>query len=123
MTSIKTLAASLFLLCFVGSGCQEDADALNNSCAPTARSVKQAKDQVGTVFFNTTEQRYAIISAIPGTFDSQDVGFVCNLPNNLQQDGQKVVFSGTYRTYTGNAPFGPVGTTYYYLDLRQVEAQ
>lgn len=123
MTSIKTLAACLFLLCFVGSGCQEDADALNNSCAPTARSVKQAKDLDGIVYFNNTEQRYTIAHWIPGTIDAQDVGFVCALPENLRQDGQKVVFSGTYRTYTGNAPFGPVGTTYYYLDLRQVEAQ
>lgn len=117
------LAAGLCLLCFAGSGCQDDADALNYSCAPDAPSVKQAKDLVGIVYFYEAEQRYAIVHGIPGTYDSRDVGFVCTLPKNLQQDGQKVVFSGTYRAYTGNSPFGPVGSTYYYLDLRQVESQ
>jgi hypothetical protein len=107
----------------MGSSCQDDADALSYSCAPNAPSVKQANDLDGIVYFNNTEQRYAIVHWIPGTIDSQDVGFVCTLPENLQQDGQRVVFSGTYRAYTGNAPSGPVGQTYYYLDLRQVEAE
>ena len=124
MPSIRTLAAGLCLLGCAGSGCQKDADTLTTySCFTDAPLVKPAKNLVGIVFFDDTEQHYAIARTIPGTYDSEDVGFVCALPKSLQQDGKQVVFTGTYRAYTGTSRPILGGQTYYYLDLTQVEAQ
>ncbi|AMJ65811.1 hypothetical protein AXW84_10505 [Hymenobacter sp. PAMC 26628] len=108
------------------SGCKKDQDAQGpyGTCAPQTQSVKSATDVEGTVQFDTAVQQYVIYRAVPGTYDSMDIGVVCStLPADLQVANAPVRFSGTYRDY-GNAPqAGPAGRTYYYLELTKVTAR
>jgi len=111
------------------SGCQKEevqkeetwkGDA--QSCFATAAVVGKADRYKGRVLFVPQEQRYAIVYSVPGTYDSQIYGVVCNLPEELRQEEKIVRFSGTYRAYNGPAKPYMGGQSYEYLDLKSVEA-
>ena len=113
------------LLLSVGA-CKKDADStLTNSglCAPTSSYALPAVDLEGVVNLNQTLQQYVISRAIPGTYDSVDIGVVCgDLPADFKAAGTRVRFSGIYRGYGQNPapPAAPVGTTYYYLEVATI---
>ncbi|MGI4886709.1 MAG: hypothetical protein ACRYFR_17270 [Janthinobacterium lividum] len=113
-------------LLLAASGCKKDQDAQgpNGTCATQSAAVKTAVDLDGTVQFDAAVQQYVIYRAVPGTYDSVDLGVVCGpLPAGLQVAGAPVRFSGTYREY-GNPPrLGPVGQAYFYLELTKVTAR
>ncbi|GAA3989144.1 hypothetical protein [Hymenobacter antarcticus] len=90
----------------------------SESCAPDKQGVKAVANVEGTIGFNSSLQQYFIRRAIPGTIDSVDFGLLCGaVPANLQVVGTTVLFSGTYKPYDKQPPFGPAGQTYYYLGL------
>jgi hypothetical protein len=121
-----TACCLLGALLLGASGCKKDQDAQgpNGACAAQGLAVKTVVDLDGTVRFDAAVQQYVIYRAVPGTYDSVEVGVVCGaLPANLQVANTRVRFSGTYRAY-GNPPqAGPVGSTYYYLELTKVTAR
>ena len=101
-------------------GCAKDAD-LAVSCAPTSSYAKQVADLEGTIRLDQALQQYVVWRAIPGTYDSVDVGVVCgDLPTNFKTVGTKVRFSGIYRGHGQPAPASPAGTTYYYLEISKI---
>lgn len=116
----------LSALLLAASGCKKDQDAQgpDGTCAAQGQPVKTVTDVEGTVRFDAAVQQYVIYRAQPGTYDSVDLGVVCGaLPAGLQVAGAPVRFSGTYREY-GNPPrLGPVGQTYFYLELTKVTAR
>lgn len=65
-------------------------------CSDAGKFVKKVKSVTGSVLFDSTRQQYAIRRGIPGTYDSVDVGYLCNLPEEFRQTGLKVEFSGSY---------------------------
>lgn len=91
----------------------------SEDCRP-GQVIKTVKDQNGTVRFNARENRYAIYVSIPITYDSQDLGFVCHLPDSLRKEGLSIIFDGKYHTYEKDRlpPLG--GQVYYYLTLDKV---
>ena len=93
------------------------------TCDPASKTVRTVTDVAGVVYQDKPSQRYRIHAAQAGTVDVVDVGVVCGtLPSELQKDGTKVVFSGTYKEY-GTPPSAPAGTTFYNLELTKVAAQ
>jgi hypothetical protein len=83
--------------------------------------VKSVRDAKGVVSFNSVEQVYVVAVHHEGTIDSEDIGFVCNLPEEYQHDGFRVRFSGSYYEYDekyGRPAVG--GQTYYYLELLNI---
>ncbi|MFD1470128.1 hypothetical protein ACFQ48_18005 [Hymenobacter caeli] len=110
----------------LAAGCKKDQDAQGpyGTCAPQSQTVKTVADVVGTVRFDAAVQQYLIYRAVPGTYDSVDLGVVCGaLPAALQVAGTQVLFSGTYRAYSNPPRMGPVGQDYYYLELTKVVAR
>ncbi len=79
--------------------------------------IKSVKAQTGTIYYHPVENQYALYVSIPGTFDSQDVGFICDKLDTLKKDGLKVNFSGNYFSYKKDRvpPIG--GQKYYFLDI------
>lgn len=73
----------------------------------------------GSIHYNTEEKAFGINVTIPNTIDSEDFGFVCELAENLKQNGTTVIFSGDYRDYGKQAPLG--GQEYYYLTISKIE--
>ncbi|SNR29201.1 MULTISPECIES: hypothetical protein [Hymenobacter] len=112
--------AGLLLLSF--TSCQKDTIRDDNSVCASTSTVRKVTDLAGIIQFNQTEQRFAISRYVPGTIDAVDIGIVCELPKNLQQEGVRVQFSGTYREYTGKAKPQIGGQKYYYLELTEVKA-
>jgi hypothetical protein len=90
----------------------------SESCAPDKKVLKVVTDVEGTIGFEATSQQYFIRRAIPGTYDSVDIGMLCgNVPEGLRAAGSKVLFSGTYKEYGQPTPYGPAGRTFYYLEV------
>ncbi len=107
-------------------GCKKDQDAQGpyGTCAPQSQALKTVTDVEGTVRFDAVVQQYLIYRAVPGSYDSVDLGVVCGaLPAALQVANKPVLFSGTYRAYN-NPPKSPLGgQAYYYLELTKVVAR
>ncbi|TVT40115.1 hypothetical protein FNT36_11490 [Hymenobacter setariae] len=107
------------------SSCTKDADPgvelPSVPCALTSSYAKPIADLEGLIRFDQVLQQYVVWRAIPGTYDSVDIGVVCgDLPSYLKTAGTKVRFSGIYRGQGQPAPSSPAGTTYYYLELSKI---
>ncbi len=85
------------------------------ACGNENRVVKRVMRETGTVNYIARLNKYAIVVYVPDTFDSHDVGLVCNLPAEVQVNGLKVTFDGIYREYDQKNPAIAGGETYYYL--------
>jgi hypothetical protein len=113
----------LSALLLSASACKKDADTITNSgiCAPTSSYALPVTDLEGIVNFDQALQQYAISRAIPGTYDSVDIGVICgDLPAAYKAVGTKVRFSGIYHGYGQAPPAAFVGATYYYLKLSKI---
>lgn len=84
--------------------------------------VRSVKNVEGIISYHSDRNEYAIHSAIQGTYDSVEIGFICNMPDSLKIAGLKVRFAGNYFEYdkAENPPFG--GSSYHYLDITEVRA-
>ncbi|MGI4762532.1 MAG: hypothetical protein ACRYF0_17605 [Janthinobacterium lividum] len=88
------------------------------TCPGAGNVVKTVTDTRGIVRLNPVTKEYAI-ATLPSVTNSFDVGVLCTaLPTNLQVDGTKVLFSGTYRLKPGGSTAGDVAT--YYLTTSAV---
>ena len=97
-------------------------------CGSSSKVVKKVKNQEGRLLYSEAEKRHIIVVTVPNTIDSQDVGVICNVPeeidtSNLNGSGMMVVFSGKYKTYdkTPAQMFG--GDTYYYLIVDKIKTK
>jgi len=66
---------------------------------------------------------------IEGTIDEQEIGIITNMVDDLKEEVMnfdyskgtiEVLFSGEFREFN-NSYGGPVGTTYYYLELSSLK--
>ena len=86
----------------------------SESCGTDKKTVKTVSNIEGKIEFESVLQQYSIRRTIPGTYDSQDIGLLCGtIPQNLQQVGTKVLFSGAYKEYDKPSPATIGGVTYY----------
>ena len=88
-------------------------------CPNTGKFVKKVKSITGQVNLDSTRQQYFIQRAIPGTYDSVDVGYVCNLPEAFWQAGLQVEFSGSYYE-NDDVPASFGGFENYYLTVTKI---
>lgn len=117
MKYLYIIALGLF---FVNGGCRRDNAAMSGNCN-LENIVKSAANTKGIISYDTQSQRYAVFSGIDGTYDSQDIGIACNLPDNYKIEGLNVLFSGNYYKCDEFSPLIP-GQTYYYLDITKIES-
>lgn len=117
-----TLYFLLGTLLLGASGCtKEDNPIVELPCALTSSYAKPVTDLEGVIRFDQALQQYVVWRAIPGTYDSVDVGVVCgDLPASFKTVGTKVRFSGVYRGYGQPNPTSPAGTSYYYLEISKI---
>lgn len=91
---------------------------LLETCPGAGEVVKTVTDTRGLVRLNPITKEYAI-ATLPSATNSFDVGVLCTaLPTNLQVNGTKVIFSGTYRLKPGGSTAGDVAV--YYLTTSAV---
>ena len=110
---------AMLLLSF--SRCKEKtANPIQSECI-SGNILKSVKQRSGTIYYNSLENRYALYASEQGTYDSQDIGFLCNPPDSLKKDSLAVSFDGNYYAYEKDrvAPIG--GATYYYLLITKLK--
>lgn len=103
------------------TGCDKEKTAVgpNGEKCFSAKAIKSVKGQNGLVYYHPQEELYAIYVSMPGTYDSQDVGFLCEVPDDLRKDGLTVNFSGSYYPYKEDRKPPTGGTEYYFLELKK----
>jgi len=122
MKSIIKMFIVVVSMIVMGS-CEKDQSDVDIQSCNLSNLVKDVSDLEGTVWFNSSTNSYAIYVSIPGSYDSQDVGIVCNLPEKYQVDGLKIVFNGKYFIYEKDVLLTPSGQTYYYLELSNIRSK
>lgn len=94
-------------------------------CNSDRKTVSKFSDASGFVQFNQFSQDYALYASVPGTYDSQDIGLPCNLPEEFKKDGLKVKFSGKYKELAVKPSPNQVpifaGQVYYYLEISKIQ--
>jgi hypothetical protein len=114
------LVLSFFFLASYQSCTTKSVDAeLSELCPDAGKFVKKVESVTGLVQFDSTRQQYLIQRAIPGTYDSVDVGYLCNLPEEFRQPGLKVEFSGSYYE-NDEVPASFAGLENYYLTVSKL---
>lgn len=104
----------------MGSGCKDDEPLSEIKSCDLTNIIKTSKNVEGTIWFNQSLNVYAIYIGISGTYDSQDVGIVCNLPDKYKVDGQKILFSGNYAKYDKDVAQKIPGQTFYIIELTKI---
>ena len=122
---MKTLRFSwgtptLFFLFLLLACTTKSVDAeISERCPDAGKFVKKVESVIGRMNFDSTRQQYAIQRAIPGTYDSVDMGYLCNLPEEFRQPGLKVEFSGSYYE-NDEVPASFAGLENYYLTVTKI---
>jgi hypothetical protein len=93
LANLFKIVSLTFLL--ILEGCEEEELQELGDCnmEVLVKSVSQAK---GFVRYEEQEKSYAILGLIPGKFDSQDIGVVCNLSEIFEVVSPVVSISGNY---------------------------
>lgn len=93
----KYLALCIIPLLAIAYACQQNS--VKPACLDCGKPTGTLKDRQGTVAYDSTSSRYLIVMHVPGTIDSREGGFVCELPERYRQVGKQVLVSGTlYKT-------------------------
>lgn len=108
------------------AGCEVQNDTsserLSSDECPHTEVVNNIANKKGRILLDTTANVYKLYSGIDGSYDSQDVGVICNLPKQFQKDDIEVLFSGTYYKYDGQIKKKLPGQKFYYLELTQIKS-
>lgn len=120
MTKMKYLNIIFMGLLLMGGNCQKENIVELGDCdlENVEKSVTETK---GTIWFDTQAQAYSVFTGIEGTYDSQNIGIVCNLPDNFKTENLKILFSGNYYKCEEFTPLIP-GQKYYYLELTKIKS-
>ncbi len=120
MTKIKHVHIIAMGLLLMSAGCQKDNIMELGDCN-LKNFVKSVVDTEGTIWYDTQANAYSVFVGIEGTYDSQDIGIACNLPDNFKTDGLKILFNGRYFECEEFVPLMP-GQTYYHLELAKIKS-
>lgn len=114
------VAPTLFFLVSLLACTTRSVDAeISARCPDAGKLVKKVKSVIGRMKFDSTRQQYAIQRAIPGTYDSVDMGYLCNLPEEFRQPDLQVEFSGSYYE-NDEVPASFAGLENYYLTVTKI---
>ena len=115
--SLKSITIIFVTFFIMSSGCKKEQLISELASCNLSNIIKSTSNTEGTIWFNTSQNSYAIYVGISGDYDTQDVGIVCNLPEKYKVDGQKIIFSANYSKYDKFVYQLIPGQTYYNLEL------
>ncbi|RAJ90840.1 hypothetical protein LX87_05469 [Larkinella arboricola] len=110
LSIIKLIAFLTFLV-----GCQKKERV--DPCPQAGAFVRELKEAVGTVYYDSTAATYGI--QVATSMDSADMGLTCNLPVDYQKPMTQVRFTGRYYEREKRIT-GPVGYRFYYLTVSSI---
>ena len=83
--------------------------------------MKSVADKKGIIWYDSKAQAFSVFVGIEGSYDSQDIGVICNITDNYKKEGLEVLFSGNYYTCNEFSPSIP-GQTYYFLEVTKMKS-
>ena len=86
-------------------------------CNLNEEFVRDVSEEQGRIHFDSTNNRYSVIVVKEGTYDSMDVGIICNMTDELKTPGIKITFNGRYYKYSKKIDLYYPGQSYYNLEL------
>ncbi len=136
MKKISSILCILVALTTIVCSCSffETNDAViknpNNSGCDTCKVVRVLNNQKGFIGYNSVKDRFSIRVHVEGTIDEQEIGIITNMVEDLKEEVMnfdyskgtiEVVFSGVFKEFNNDSIMGPVGTTFYYLQLSSLK--
>lgn len=119
MKKLKLILVCFSMLAMSMSQCGSDEVGLgtaHESCF-SGKPSKSVKDRKGVVYYDSEEKLWAVHAAHPGTYDSVDVGYICDKLDSLKKEGLVITFDGDFFPFKYDKKAVFVGTDYYYLDI------
>ena len=110
----------LFPLCLLLLIKCHDKETLESGGCDFDNYIKSVEDAKGIIWFDSITQSYSVFTGIDGSYDLQDVGIPCNLPDDYHAERLEISFSGKYYGCDDFPPRIP-GQTYYYLKITKIE--
>ncbi|TAF67211.1 MAG: hypothetical protein EAZ55_02495 [Cytophagales bacterium] len=99
-------------------GCEYD------PCSENRKSVRTVLDEKGTIGYDSEWKKYFIsIESSSQSVDNFVQAIPCNLPEELQKVGAKVVVSGTLKVSCNDPKPYIGGQQIYYIQLNQIKLQ
>ncbi len=117
MKKLKLILVCFSMLAMSMSQCGDNGVGLSNESCFSGKPTKTVKDQKGIIYYDSEAKLYAVSAHIPGTYDSVDVGFICDNLDSLKKEGLKITFDGNYLPYKAARKPSVAGIEYYYLDI------
>ncbi len=130
ISSILCIMVSLItLICSCGLNSETNETPLTNPISggcDTCKVIKTLDNQRGFISYDSVNDLFAIRIPVEGTIDELEVGIITNMADDLKEEVMnfdysngtvEVVFSGEFKEFNNDSFIGPVGTTYYYLQL------
>jgi hypothetical protein len=113
--------SALFLILTLGCSKRETTPKGSLKCSDKT-FVCSVKNVEGIISYHADRNEYAIHSAVQGTYDSVEIGFICNMTDSLKIADLKVRFAGNYFEYDKDEQPTFGGSSYHYLDITEVRA-
>ncbi len=111
----------LTILSFTNFQCKKDNE--DKFCEVQRNTYTAVSNKEGMIVFSNKYNRYAVSLTVttPNNIDSQVIGFVCGLNENLKTIGLRVVVSGTLRSFNSDENMTPeiAGQELYFLETSQ----
>lgn len=115
MKNINCLCFILLSSLFLFSGCEDDFFPCQ-----LGKPIGKVSNEKGIIWYNSSTQSYAVYYSVAGSYDTQLVGFICNITDSLRKDGLEITFSGNYYPYNEKEP-AIWGQEYYTLELTKIK--
>lgn len=103
--------------------CKKD---INSSfCEIQRTTVNSVLNKDGIIGYYVKYKKWAIYANVdtPNNIDSKIVAITCDLPKQLQNDGEKIIFSGVYKEFNPDEKILPQlgGEELYYINVTKIE--
>jgi len=119
MKKIKFLNIIIVGIFLIYGGCRDSKIVELGDCK-LEKIIKSVSDSKGIIWYDAQAKKYSVFTGIEGTYDSQDIGIACNLPESYKTEGLKILFSGNYYSCKEFSPLIP-GQTYYFLEITKIK--
>ncbi len=117
---IAVFAIALSGIIWGGCSNKNEPDLKLSTACLKGEKLHSAKEREGILHYNEDYQMAQISYHIPGSYDAVEIGILCEVPDELKLEYQKVIFNGDYYRYDGDELPLPAGSEPYYLNIRKI---
>ena len=115
---------ALLAICITNFNCKKDEENIDSFCSISRNNFSVLNNKEGMIVYSNKYNRYAVNLTVnsPNNIDTQIIGFVCNLSEELKNIGLLVTVSGDLKTFNPDENMTPEigGQSLYFLETTQI---